>query len=250
MPSQDWPTFLPARIETVLALPPLAAAAIPDSLASYIDHTLLAPSATPAQVKALCAEAKAHSFASACINPAHVSLARHELLNTPVRVCAVIGFPLGANSSLTKAFETRTAVSEGADEVDMVINVGYLKEKLYSKIYEDVVSVVMAAQGRTVKVIIETHLLTDEEKVAACLISAEAGAGFVKTSTGFNGGGATVEDVQLMKKTVENYKTVKVKASGGVRDGETARRMVEAGAERIGTSSGVKIMAGGVGTGY
>ncbi|MCQ2736417.1 MAG: deoxyribose-phosphate aldolase [bacterium] len=214
-------------------------------MASYIDHTLLKPEATREQIVKLCAEAREHEFASVCVNPANVKTAFAELVGTPVKVCTVIGFPLGASSSFVKAVETRDAVASGADEIDMVINIGALKAKDYDLVLRDIKAVVEAAGGNLVKVIIETCLLTDEEKVKACELSKEAGADFVKTSTGFSKGGATVEDIALMRKTVGTE--MGVKASGGIRDYETAKAMIEAGASRIGASAGIAIVKASLG---
>lgn len=209
------------------------------NLNKYIDHTLLKPEATREAILKLIAEAKEYDFCSVCINPYWVKMAAEELKDTDVKVCTVIGFPLGANTTETKVFETKDAVENGADEVDMVINVGLLKLKEYELVKKDIEEVVKVANGKIVKVIIETCLLTKEEIVEVCTISKEAGADFVKTSTGFNSGGATVEDVKLMKDTVGE---MLVKASGGIRDLETALKMIEAGADRLGVSAGVEIM--------
>jgi len=211
-------------------------------IANTIDHTLLKPDATIDMIKTLCQEAIEHRFATVCVNPAHIEIAKAELSGTSVGVCTVIGFPLGANLSSVKAFETIESIKAGATEVDMVINIGALKSGDSQLVEEDIRSVVTAAGQTPVKVIIETTLLTDEEKVTACKLSEKAGAAFVKTSTGFAGGGATYEDVELMRKTVSSH--IKVKASGGIRDIETARKMLELGADRLGTSSGVKISKG------
>ncbi|MGG0657556.1 deoxyribose-phosphate aldolase [Rummeliibacillus pycnus] len=210
--------------------------------ASYIDHTLLKPEATEEQIITLCAEAKEFDFASVCVNPTWVSVAATELKGAISKVCTVIGFPLGASTSATKAFETKDAIANGADEIDMVINIGALKSGQFDVVESDIKAVVDAANGTLVKVIIETCLLTDEEKVKACELSVAAGADFVKTSTGFSTGGATAEDVALMRKTVGPK--IGVKASGGVRSLEDLEAMVAAGATRIGASSGVKIMQG------
>lgn len=210
--------------------------------ASYIDHTLLKPEATEEQIKKICAEAKEYGFASVCVNPTWVSLAAEELKGATSKVCTVIGFPLGASTSTTKAFETRDAITRGADEIDMVINIGALKSKQYDVVENDIKAVVEAANGTLVKVIIETCLLTDDEKVKVCELSVSAGADFVKTSTGFSTAGAKTEDVALMSKTVGPK--IGVKASGGVRSLEDLESMVAAGATRIGASSGVKIING------
>lgn len=211
-----------------------------------IDHTLLKPEATKEQIVKLAEEAKEYSFASVCVNPAWVKTAAEILKDTPdVKVCTVIGFPLGATTSETKAFETKNAIENGADEVDMVINIGALKAQQNDLVESDIHSVVEAAKGKAlVKVIIETSLLTDEEKKRACELSVKAGADFVKTSTGFSTGGATVEDIRLMRETVGP--DIGVKASGGVRSREDALALVEAGATRIGASSGVAICKGEV----
>lgn len=214
------------------------------NLAKMIDHTLLKADATKDQVMKLLEEAKKYQFASVCINPTWVKTAAEFLRDTPeVKVCTVIGFPLGATTSEVKAFETKNAIENGADEVDMVINIGALKDQQYDLVEKDIKAVVDAAKGKAlVKVIIETCLLTDEEKVKVCQLAVSAGTDFVKTSTGFSTGGATVEDVALMRKTVGP--AIGVKASGGVRSLEDAEAVVKAGANRIGASSGVKIMNG------
>ena len=214
------------------------------SLANMIDHTLLKPDATQQEIAQLCFEARKYEFASVCVNPTWVSLCAQLLQASRVKVCTVIGFPLGATSSETKAFETETAIRQGATEIDMVINIGALKARDLETVAKDIRGVVNAAHGRghIVKVILETALLTDEEKTIASLISKEAGADFVKTSTGFAGGGATVHDVALMRKTVGPE--MGVKASGGVRTYEDAENMIKAGATRIGASAGVKIIQG------
>ena len=219
---------------------------IPENLemASKIDHTLLKPEATREEVSQLCFEARKYSFASVCINPTHVKLCKSLLRGTSVKVCTVIGFPLGANTPEVKVFETRQAIEEGAEEVDMVINIGGLKDKNYELIARDIRGVVKESHAHDVlvKVIIEAALLTDEEKKIACLLVKEAGADFVKTSTGFSKGGATVEDVALMRRTVGPL--LGVKAAGGVRSREDFEKMVSAGATRIGASAGVKIVRG------
>jgi deoxyribose-phosphate aldolase len=211
-------------------------------IGKLIDHTLLKADATKEEVIKLCEEARKHIFASVCINPSFVALAAECLKGSPVKVCTVIGFPLGATTSMVKLMETRDAVAAGADEIDMVINVGALKAGDYDLVRRDIESVVGASQGRIVKVIIEAALLNDEEKVKACQISKQAGADFVKTSTGFGPGGATAHDVALMRQTVGKY--MGVKASGGIRDYETAQKMVDAGATRIGASASVSIVKG------
>lgn len=212
-------------------------------IAKMIDHTLLKADATKEQVKTLCEEAKQYGFASVCVNPTWVQYASELLAGTEVEVCTVIGFPLGATTSATKAFETANAIENGATEVDMVINIGALKDKNYDLVKEDITAVVDAAKGKALtKVIIETSLLTDEEKEKACVLAVEAGTDYVKTSTGFSTGGATVEDIALMRKTVGP--DIGVKASGGVRSSEDTEKMIAAGATRIGASSGVAIVNG------
>lgn len=214
------------------------------SLARMIDHTLLKPDATPEEIAQLCFEARKYQFASVCINPTWVKLCAQLLEGTPVKVCTVIGFPLGATACEVKAFETVNALDQGATEIDMVINIGALKARDLETVARDIYGVVKAAhaRGALVKVILETALLNDEEKTIACMISKEAGADFVKTSTGFGGGGATVHDVELMRRVVGP--NVGVKASGGVRTYEDAASMIKAGATRIGASAGVKIIQG------
>jgi deoxyribose-phosphate aldolase len=213
-------------------------------LAGMIDHTLLKPEATQDQVAQLCYEARKYGFASVCVNPTWVELCAQLLKGSPVKVCTVIGFPLGASAPEVKAFETRTAIRQGGSEIDMVINIGALKARDLELVAKDIRGVVAAAhaEGAIVKVIIEAVLLTDEEKTIACLLSKEAGADFVKTSTGFASGGATVHDVELMRKTVGPE--MGVKAAGGVRTYEDAENMIKAGATRIGASAGVKIIQG------
>ena len=210
------------------------------SLAALIDHTLLKPETTAMMVEQLCDEAMVYEFYSVCILPTFVSQAAALLKDSNVNVCTVIGFPLGATETRVKAMETNVAIEQGANEVDMVINIGLVKSSAWTKVEADISAVVEAANGLTVKVILETCLLSDEEKIEACKICVKAGADFVKTSTGFSTSGATIEDVNLMRKTV-GAKTG-VKASGGVRDYQTACDMVEAGATRLGTSSGVIIV--------
>ncbi|MCD8918854.1 deoxyribose-phosphate aldolase [Staphylococcus gallinarum] len=210
--------------------------------AKYIDHTLLKPEATKDKIDKLISEAKEYNFKSICINPTHVQYAAEQLTDSDVLVCTVIGFPLGATTTETKIFETEDVIKKGASEVDMVINIGALKDGNYDLVQKDIEGVVGAANGKTVKVIIETCLLTDEEKVKASELSKAAGADFVKTSTGFAGGGATPEDVKLMKDTVGD--ALEVKASGGVRNLEDFNKMIEAGATRIGASAGIQIIQG------
>jgi deoxyribose-phosphate aldolase len=215
---------------------------IDSRLASMIDHTLLKPEATPVQVERLCAEAKAHGFASVCVNPAYVPLCARLLAGSAVKVCTVVGFPLGATSSAVKAFETGQAVAAGAQEIDMVINIGFLKAGEHDAVLRDIQAVTSAARahGAITKVIIEAALLTDEEKVQACLLAQKAGADFVKTSTGFSNGGATTTDVALMRTTV--HQTMGVKAAGGIRTREDALAMVASGANRIGASASIAIV--------
>lgn len=205
-----------------------------------IDHTILKPDATKKMVKKVIEEAKTYQFASVCVNPYWVSYCAKELAGSDVKVCTVIGFPLGANTSSVKAFETKEAIENGADEVDMVINIGALKDGNYDVVLKDIKAVVQEANGKCVKVIIETCLLTDEEIVTACKLAQDANATFVKTSTGFSTGGATVEAVALMKETVGS--TLQVKASGGIKTKEDLKAMVDAGANRIGTSAGVALV--------
>ncbi|USK32668.1 deoxyribose-phosphate aldolase [Bacillus sp. F19] len=215
------------------------------NIGSMIDHTALKPETTKAQIDTLCAEAKEYKFASVCVNPTWIETAAALLKGTDVKVCTVIGFPLGATTVETKAFETKDAIAKGATEVDMVINIGALKDKDDELVERDIRAVVDAAKGKALtKVIIESSLLTEEEKVRACELSVKAGADFVKTSTGFSTGGATVEDIALMRKTVGP--DLGVKASGGVRDRAGALAMVEAGATRIGASAGISIVKGEV----
>lgn len=210
-------------------------------LEKYIDHTILKPEATVEAVKKICKEAIEYGFASVCINPYYTALVSKELKGTDIKTCVVIGFPLGANTKEVKAFETNQVIELGAQEVDMVINVGALKDKNYEVVKEDIEAVVKAAGKRAlVKVILETCLLTDEEKVKACEISKAAGVDFVKTSTGFSTSGATSHDVALMRKTVGDE--IGVKASGGIRDYDKAIEMVEAGANRLGVSASIAIV--------
>ncbi|EGO6608517.1 deoxyribose-phosphate aldolase [Enterococcus faecalis] len=214
-----------------------------------IDHTILKPEATEAAVQKIIDEAKEYNFFSVCINPCWVAFASEQLADTDVAVCTVIGFPLGANTPEVKAYEAADAIKNGANEVDMVINIGALKSQQYDHVRQDIQGVVDVAKGKAlVKVIIETALLTDEEKVKACELAKEAGADFVKTSTGFSTGGAKVADIRLMRETVGP--DMGVKASGGVHNAEEALAMIEAGATRIGASTGVAIVSGATGEGY
>lgn len=210
-------------------------------LAGMIDHTLLRPDATAEEIAKLCHEAATHKFASVCVNPTHVAQAATLLKDSSVKVCTVIGFPLGATTSEVKVFETENAIKNGATEIDMVLNVGAMKAKNYDLAEADIKAVAQACKGKALlKVILETCLLTDDEKRIACELSVKAGADFVKTSTGFSKGGATVADIALMRKTVGP--DLGVKASGGVRDRATALAMVEAGASRIGASASIEII--------
>lgn len=217
-------------------------------LASYIDHTLLAPAASRAEILQLCNEAAEYHFKSVCVNPLWVETAKKALLGTGVLTCTVVGFPLGTHNTDVKVFEARGATMDGADEVDMVINIAAARALDRESLVSDISAVaeVVHEGDAVLKVIIETSLLSDDEKVLACQAALEAGADFVKTSTGFNGGGATAQDVALMRQTVGPE--MGVKASGGVRTREKALEMIAAGATRIGTSSGMVIVTGGVGT--
>lgn len=213
-------------------------------IAQMIDHTLLKPDATSAQIVQLCDEAKMHNFASVCVNPTHIRACAEMLKDADPKVCTVIGFPLGASASVVKSYETDAAIQDGADEIDMVINIGALKDGNDELVLDDITGVVETAhsKGKIVKVIIETCLLTDSEKEKACLLAKEACADFVKTSTGFAGGGATVDDIALMRRVVGAE--MGVKASGGVRSLADAEAMIAAGATRLGASAGVKIVQG------
>ncbi len=224
---------------------------LPDAdrlLASYIDHTSLKPEATPRQIEQLCAEARRYAFASVCVNPFYVPLCVEALHESDVAVCTVVGFPLGATTTEVKIFETRQAIADGASEIDMVIAIGKLKAGDYPAVYNDIAAVVAVCRDRGAisKVIIEAALLSDEEKIAACVLAAHAGADFVKTSTGFASGGATTADVGLMRRVVGSQ--IGVKAAGGIRTREEALAMISAGATRIGTSAGVRIVADEGGT--
>ncbi|HSR05476.1 MAG TPA: deoxyribose-phosphate aldolase [Proteiniclasticum sp.] len=210
------------------------------NLAKHIDHTLLKPDAVEAELVKLCAEAREHKFFSVCINPSNIEKAKELLEGTDTKVCTVVGFPLGQMTTEAKSFETNEAILLGAEEVDMVINIGKLKDQDYEYVLEDIRAVVLAAKGVLTKVIIETCLLTDEEKVKACELAKDAGADFVKTSTGFSKAGATREDIALMRKTVGPE--MGVKASGGIRTLEDAMGMIESGATRLGLSASVSIL--------
>jgi len=209
----------------------------------FIDHTLLKPTATKEDVIQLCKEAKQYKFFSVCVNSCYVGLAKAELKNTTVKVCSVIGFPLGAMSTRAKVFETQQAINEGADEIDMVINLGFLKSKDFDAVCRDIESVKNEMQDKVLKVILETCYLDNDEIIKASELAIQSGADFIKTSTGFGIGGATVNDVKLMK-SVANNSNVKIKASGGIRDYKTAMEFINLGVERLGVSSGIAIMNG------
>ena len=212
-----------------------------EDISKIIDHTLLKADASQADIKRICAEARKYGFASVCVNSCYAKLVTKELKGTDVKTCCVVGFPLGAMSTAAKAYEARCAVADGASEIDMVINVGALKEGNDFYVEEDISEVVEASKPAIVKVIIETCLLTDEEKVRACELSENAGAAFVKTSTGFSTGGANVHDVALMKETVGGR--LKVKAAGGIHTPEQAQELIAAGADRIGASNGIALIS-------
>ena len=209
-------------------------------LNEYIDHTLLAATATPDDICKLCDEAKKYNFYAVCVNSCHVYLASNELHKSKVKVVATIGFPLGASSTKSKREEAKRCVKDGADEIDMVINIGYLKQNLYKNIREEISAVKKMIGDKVLKVIIETCYLDDEEKRQACQIAAKAGADYVKTSTGFGSGGATIDDIKLMMEEVGDR--LKVKASGGIKDQKTALKYIELGVSRIGTSNGIAIV--------
>lgn len=212
-----------------------------EDLAKMIDHTNVKGDATQADVIKLCKEALKYNFASAVVTATNVQLAREIIQDSPVKVCSVVGFPLGVSTPETKAFETREAIKNGADEIDMVMNIGAIKSGLEDLLEKDITDVVEAASGKVVKVILETALLTDEEKVVSCVIAKKSGADYVKTSTAYGGlSGATAEDVELMRETIGP--DMKIKAAGGIRDLETAMTMIEAGADKLGTSTGVQII--------
>ena len=215
---------------------------ISSELAGKIDHTLLKPDASREQLIKVCDEAKQFNFATVCVNSANIPLVARQLKGSPVKPIAVVGFPLGAASSQAKAFEAKEAIRAGAEEIDMVINIGALRSKDYKLVHDDIKTVVEASKPHKVKVIIETAQLNDEEKVIACALAKTAGAAFVKTSTGFGGGGATVEDVALMRRVVGS--DMEIKASGGIRTQEDAEKMIKAGADRIGASASVAIVTG------
>ena len=213
----------------------------PNQLAQYIDHTALTAEKNEQDILTLCNEAIEHGFYSVCINSSYIPLAKEKLAGSNVKICTVVGFPLGANLTSVKALETQESIKAGANEIDMVINVGWIKSQKWDAVKQDIQAVFNACNGAPLKVILETCLLTKDEIVKACEICKEIGVAFVKTSTGFNKGGATLEDVALMKQTVGN---IGVKASGGVRDTETALAMIKAGATRIGASAGIAIISG------
>ncbi|PJG85994.1 deoxyribose-phosphate aldolase [Conservatibacter flavescens] len=213
-----------------------------ENIAQYIDHTALTAEKNEQDIIKLCDEALEHQFYSVCINPCHIPLAKQKLQHSNVKICTVIGFPLGANSTAVKAFETQDAIKMGAEEIDMVINVGWIKSGNWQGVKEDIEQVLKACNGVLLKVILETCLLTKAEIIQACEICKALNVGFVKTSTGFNKGGATVEDIALMRNTVGPH--IGVKASGGVRDSATAMAMINAGATRIGASAGIAIVHG------
>ena len=209
-------------------------------LENYIDHTLLKPSATTENIIQLCKEAKKYNFFAICVNGSFVQLAKRELINSNVKIAAVVGFPLGATATSIKVLETKTCINDGADEIDMVINVGMLKSKDFKYVENEILAVKNEVGNRVLKVIIETCYLTDEEKRVACKLAMNAGADFVKTSTGFGSNGATTKDILLMKEVVK--KQLKIKASGGISNKETALNYISIGVSRIGTSSGIKIV--------
>lgn len=210
------------------------------NLAKCIDHTALLPNITENQITQLCNEALLHNFCSVCVNPCYIPLAKNLLQNSNVKICTVIGFPLGANQSDVKAFEAKKAIEAGADEIDMVVNIGWVKSGNWQGVKDDITAVFQACQSKTLKVIFETCLLTDDEIIKLCEICSQIGVAFVKTSTGFSTSGATTEVVQLMKKSI--YNNVEIKASGGIRDLVTAQKMLQAGATRLGTSASVAII--------
>lgn len=207
---------------------------------SYIDHTVLKATTVVGDIKKLCSEAKEHNFYAVCVNGSYVSLAKKELEGSEVKVCAVIGFPLGAMSKDAKVFEAKKCIEDGAGEIDMVINVGFMKSGMYSEVEQEILEIKKAIGSNVLKVIIENCYLTEDEKKMACEMCVRAGADFVKTSTGFGTGGATLEDLKLMKSIVGDK--IKIKAAGGVKDLETAAKFIEAGANRLGTSSGVQLV--------
>lgn len=218
------------------------------NLEKYIDHTLLKPTATFNEIEKLCQEAIDYQFFSVCVNSGYVPFAKQILKNTDVKVCSVVGFPLGAMSPLAKIYETSQALKDGADEIDMVMNVGYFKTGQIAKVLDEITQIKRETDKKILKVILETCFLTDEQKKLACQVCVDAGADFVKTSTGFGSGGATLQDVILMRDIVAGK--AKVKASGGIRDQKTALEYIALGVERIGTSNGIAIVKGETGSGY
>jgi deoxyribose-phosphate aldolase len=218
------------------------------NLEKYIDHTLLKPTATFNEIEKLCQEAIDYQFFSVCVNSGYVPFAKQILKNTDVKVCSVVGFPLGAMSPLAKIYETSQALKDGADEIDMVMNVGYFKTGQIAKVLDEITQIKQETDKKILKVILETCFLTDEQKKLACQVCVDAGADFVKTSTGFGSGGATPQDVILMRDIVAGK--AKVKASGGIRDQKTALEYIALGVERIGTSNGIAIVKGETGSGY
>jgi len=218
------------------------------NLEKYIDHTLLKPTATFNEIEKLCQEAIDYQFFSVCVNSGYVPFAKQILKNTDVKVCSVVGFPLGAMSPLAKIYETSQALKDGADEIDMVMNVGYFKTGQIAKVLDEITQIKRETDKKILKVILETCFLTDEQKKLACQVCLDAGADFVKTSTGFGSGGATPQDVILMRDIVAGK--AKVKASGGIRDQKTALEYIALGVERIGTSNGIAIVKGETGSGY
>jgi deoxyribose-phosphate aldolase len=232
---------LQAKPEERLEFPVFDSSGLAHQLASVIDHTLLKADATSSEIEKICLEAREHGFATVCVNSSYVALAAKLLAGSKTVPISVVGFPLGAASTESKAFEARQAIEDGACEIDMVIHLGALKEKNYEKVHTDILSVVEAAKPWPVKVILETCMLNEEQKIAGCAIAKAAGAAFVKTSTGFGAGGATVSDVQLMRRCVGPE--MGVKASGGIRTREDALKMIEAGANRIGASNGVAMVS-------
>ena len=208
----------------------------------YVDHTILKADAKTEDIKRMCDEAKSYNFASVCVNPANVKFVHNQLKGTKVKTCAVVGFPLGANTEKTKVFEATQCIKDGADEIDMVINIGAFKDGNFDRVYKEIKAIKKACGNKILKVIIETCFLSDEEKTKACELVLKAQADFVKTSTGFGTGGATFDDIKLMENVIGD--NAEIKASGGIRDFKTATKYIELGATRLGTSSGVKIMEG------
>ena len=233
--------ILDSGADRIGAKPGINGSKLTGNLAGIIDHTLLKPDASREELIKLCEEAKQFNFATVCVNSSNIPLVARQLRGSSVKPIAVVGFPLGAATSQAKAFEAKEAIRAGAEEIDMVINIGALKSKDYKTVYDDIKAVVEASKPHKVKVIIETAKLDDDEKIAACTLSKTAGAAFVKTSTGFGGGGATVEDISLMRRVIGS--DMEIKASGGIRTEEDARKMVAAGADRIGASASVAIVS-------